>query len=166
MQIESGAGMTKRRNSRQEAIREIVRKRAVRTQRDLVFELRDLGYTCTQATVSRDIADMGLRKLPEGVYVLAEDLHLQRMVAEFVTDVESVSNQVVLKTQPGTAPGVAAAIDAADLADIIGSIAGNDTVLAISRSGESAHMVVDLLKKLKQLGHVMGRGVKGSALEV
>lgn len=141
--------MVKKRNKRQETIKEIVRNRHVRTQRDLVFELREYGYSCTQATISRDITDMGLRKLPEGVYVLAEDLHLQRMVSEFVSDIECVSNQVVVKTQPGTAPGVAAAIDAAGLNDVIGSIAGNDTVLAISRSDESAAATVKLIKRLK-----------------
>lgn len=141
----------KRRSGRQDTIKWIVRNKSVRTQRDLVFELREAGYTCTQATVSRDIADMGLRKLPEGMYVLAEDLHLQRMVSEFVIDIESVSNQVVVRTQPGTAPGVAAAIDAADLTDVIGSIAGNDTVLAISRSTESALITTDLIRKLKNL---------------
>ncbi|MEE0027587.1 MAG: ArgR family transcriptional regulator [Atopobiaceae bacterium] len=141
----------KRRSGRQDTIKWIVRNKSVRTQRDLVFELREAGYTCTQATVSRDIADMGLRKLPEGMYVLAEDLHLQRMVSEFVIDIESVNNQVVVRTQPGTAPGVAAAIDAADLTDVIGSIAGNDTVLAISRSTESALVTTDLIRKLKNL---------------
>lgn len=141
----------KRRSGRQDTIKWIVRNKSVRTQRDLVFELREAGYTCTQATVSRDIADMGLRKLPEGMYVLAEDLHLQRMVSEFVVDIESVNNQVVVRTQPGTAPGVAAAIDAADLTDVIGSIAGNDTVLAISRSTESALVTTDLIRKLKNL---------------
>ncbi len=143
--------MVKRRTSRQDAIRKVVRSKPIRTQRDLVLELRDLGFTCTQATVSRDIADMGLRKLSEGAYVLAEDLHLQHMVSEFVINIECVDNQVVVKTQTGTAPGVAAAIDAADLAEIIGSIAGNDTVLAICRSSESAVTVVGLLGKLRSI---------------
>lgn len=141
--------MAKKRNGRQEAIKSIVRTKRIRTQRDLVIELRNLGFTCTQATVSRDVADMGLRKLSEGMYVLAEDVHLQRMVSEFVTHVECVANQIVVKTQPGTAPGVAAAIDAAELTDVIGSIAGNDTVLAISRANGSAQVVADILKKLK-----------------
>ena len=143
--------MVKRRTSRQDAIRRIVRVKPIRTQRDLVLELRDLGFSCTQATVSRDIADMGLRKLSEGAYVLAEDLHLQHMVSEFVVGIESVNNQVVIKTQTGTAPGVAAAIDAADLSEIIGSIAGNDTVLAIGRSSEGAITVVDILNKLRSV---------------
>ena len=54
----------RKRSQRQEAIRAIVRKERVRTQRDLVEHLKAAGYACTQATVSRDIADMGLRKLP------------------------------------------------------------------------------------------------------
>ena len=143
--------MVNRRNYRQEAIKWIVRNKHIRTQRDLVLELRERGFSCTQATASRDIADMGLRKLPEGVYVLAEDLHLQRMVTEFVESAEAVMNQVVIKTQPGTAPGVAAAIDAAELKDIMGSIAGNDTVLAISRSNESANATAKMLKKLREV---------------
>ena len=55
-----GDTMVKRRNSRQDAIRDIVRAKSIHTQRSLVEELQDIGYNCTQATVSRDIADMGL----------------------------------------------------------------------------------------------------------
>ena len=76
--------MARKRNGRQEAIREIVRAGGVRTQRTLVEELRDRGFDCTQATVSRDIADMGLRKVPEGIYALPEDLYLKRMVTDMV----------------------------------------------------------------------------------
>lgn len=141
--------MVKGRNERQEAVKWIVRNSSIRTQRDLVIELRDRGFNCTQATVSRDIADMGLRKLPEGLYVLAEDMHLQRMVSEFVSDVEAVNSLVVIKTQPGTAPGVAAAIDAAGLTDVLGSIAGNDTVLVICRTNETAVATNILMDKLR-----------------
>ena len=141
--------MVKKRDGRQEAIKWIVRNKAIRTQRDLVNELRIEGYSCTQATVSRDIANMGLRKLPEGVYVLAADLHLQRMVSEFVASVECANNLVVIRTQPGTAPGVAAAVDAAELNDVMGSIAGNDTVLVITRSNGSAIMTCDIMNKLR-----------------
>ena len=58
----------KKRYNRQDAIREIVRDKSIKTQRALVEELEKLGFVCTQATISRDIADMGLRKLPEGAY--------------------------------------------------------------------------------------------------
>lgn len=140
--------MVKRRNSRQDAIRDIVRAKSIHTQRSLVEELQSIGYNCTQATVSRDIADMGLRKLSEGIYVLAEDLHLQRMVSEFVTSCEAANNLVVVKSQPGTAPGVAAAVDAATLPDVKGSVAGNDTVLVVCGSDEGAEELVGLVNKL------------------
>lgn len=141
--------MVKRRNSRQDAIRDIVRAKSIHTQRSLVEELQAIGYNCTQATVSRDIADMGLRKLAEGIYVLAEDLHLQRMVSEFVTSCERANNLVVIKSQPGTAPGVAAAVDAATLPDVKGSVAGNDTVLVVCGGNEGADELVQLVNKLR-----------------
>ena len=140
--------MAKKRNGRQDAIRDIVRNKDVRTQRGLVDELRAMGFDCTQATVSRDIADMGLRKLPEGIYVLAEDLHLQRMVSELVTGVLRTDNLVMIKAQPGTASGIAAAVDAAELPDVLGSLAGNDTILVIAQTAEDGERLEALINKL------------------
>lgn len=140
--------MVKKRNGRQDAIRDIVRNKDVRTQRVLVDELRAMGFDCTQATVSRDIADMGLRKLPEGIYVLAEDLHLQRMVSELVTGVLRTDNLVMIKAQPGTASGIAAAVDAAELPDVLGSLAGNDTILVIAQTAEDGERLEALINKL------------------
>lgn len=140
--------MAKKRNGRQDAIREIVRNKNVRTQRMLVDELKTFGFDCTQATVSRDIADMGLRKLPEGVYVLAEDLHLQRMVSEFVVEVVRTGNLVLVKAQPGTASGIAAAIDAAELPAVLGSLAGNDTILVVARTDDDGERFETLISKL------------------
>lgn len=140
--------MAKKRNGRQDAIRDIVRNKDVRTQRVLVDELRAMGFDCTQATVSRDIADMGLRKLPEGIYVLAEDLHLQSMVSELVTGVLRTDNLVMIKAQPGTASGIAAAVDAAELPDVLGSLAGNDTILVIAQTAEDGERLEALINKL------------------
>lgn len=140
--------MAKKRNGRQDAIRDIVRNKDVRTQRVLVDELRAMGFDCTQATVSRDIADMGLRKLPEGIYVLAEDLHLQRMVSELVTGVLRTDNLVMIKAQPGTASGIAAAVDAAELPDVLGSLAGNDAILVIAQTAEDGERLEALINKL------------------
>ena len=140
--------MAKKRNGRQDAIRDIVRNKDVRTQRVLVDELRAMGFDCTQATVSRDIADMGLRKLPEGIYVLAEDLHLQRMVSELVTGVLRTDNLVMIKAQLGTASGIAAAVDAAELPDVLGSLAGNDTILVIAQTAEDGERLEALINKL------------------
>ena len=141
--------MVKRRNNRQDAIRDVVRGKSIRTQKALVDQLQALGFNCTQATVSRDIADMGLRKLQEGIYVLAEDLHLQRMVSEFVTNVDQADNLIVIRSQPGTAPGVAAAVDAASLPEVKGSVAGNDTVWVVSDDNEAAEDFVVLINKLR-----------------
>ncbi|WP_270497218.1 arginine repressor [Collinsella tanakaei] len=143
--------MAKKRNGRQDAIRDIVRNKDVRTQRMLVDELKACGFDCTQATVSRDIADMGLRKLPEGVYVLAEDLHLQRMVSELVTGVQCTDNLVLVKAQPGTASGIAAAVDAAELPDVLGSLAGNDTILVIAQTAEDGEKFESLITKLRSV---------------
>ena len=143
--------MAKKRNGRQDAIRDIVRNKDVRTQRMLVDELKACGFDCTQATVSRDIADMGLRKLPEGVYVLAEDLHLQRMVSELVTGVQRTDNLVLVKAQPGTASGIAAAVDAAELPDVLGSRAGNDTILVIAQTAEDGEKFESLITKLRSV---------------
>ena len=143
--------MAKKRNGRQDAIRDIVRNKDVRTQRMLVDELKACGFDCTQATVSRDIADMGLRKLPEGVYVLAEDLHLQRMVSELVTGVQRTDNLVLVKAQPGAAPGIAAAVDAAELPDVLGSLAGNDTILVIAQTAEDGEKFESLITKLRSV---------------
>ncbi|MDI6900132.1 MAG: ArgR family transcriptional regulator [Anaerosomatales bacterium] len=141
--------MSRKRLERQEAIRKIVRRERVRTQRDLVDLLGRHGFECTQATVSRDIADMGLRKLPEGVYVLAEDLHLQRMIAELVTSVVKSGQLVLVKTTAGAGQGVAAALDAAELDEILGSIAGDDTILIIARSEADAVQVEDGINKFR-----------------
>lgn len=141
----------RKRLERQDVIRRIVRRERIRTQRDLVDRLRAQSFVCTQATVSRDITEMGLRKLPEGVYVLAEDLHLQRMISELVTKVVQADTMVIVKASPGTAPGVAAALDGAGLDEVLGSIAGDDTILVISKSAADAAAIVDTIDKYR--GH-------------
>jgi transcriptional regulator of arginine metabolism len=139
----------KKRLERQEIIRRVVRRERIRTQRDLVDRLRAQGFVCTQATVSRDITEMGLKKLPEGVYVLAEDLHLQRMISELVTKVVQADAMVIVKASPGTAPGVAAALDGAGLDEVLGSIAGDDTILVITKSKDDATAIVDTIAKYR-----------------
>ena len=139
----------RKRLERQDAIKRIVRNERVKTQRSLVEHLKAEGFVCTQATVSRDITEMGLKKLPEGVYVLAEDLHLQRMVSDLVKDVKSTEKFVLVKASAGTAPGVAAALDAAEIDGILGSVAGDDTILVITISEQDAELLVDTLDKFR-----------------
>ncbi len=139
----------KKRNERHDVIREIIRNEHIKTQRALVDELKSRGFVCTQATISRDITELGLRKLPEGVYVLAEDLHLQRMVADLVVDVRRSGNLVLVKASAGSAAAVAAALDAADLPGVLGSIAGDDTILVIGMAEPDAIAFEATIKKLR-----------------
>ena len=139
----------KKRQNRQDVIRRIVRQDRVRTQREIVERLHEAGFVCTQATVSRDVTEMGLRKLPDGLYVLSEDLHLQRMLNELVISVVRSEKLVLVKASPGTAPGVAAAMDAAGLEEVLGSIAGDDTVLVICVSEAAAVALLDNIAKLR-----------------
>ncbi len=123
-----------------------MRSTSIATQRDLVRELHRAGFACTQATVSRDVADMHLAKLPGGSYALEEDLRLRQMVATMVICVKSVNNLVVINSQTGTANGVCAALDDAALPHVVGTLAGDDTILVILDSTQSAEQLVDTLK--------------------
>ena len=141
--------MTKR-ATRHDVIRDIIREGTVKTQRDLVDRLAAEGYDCTQATVSRDIAGMGLAKSREGYYVLPEDLRLQRMVGELVDSLEVVNNFLVLHTPSGLASGVAASFDAADLKGVAGSLAGDDTVFVMCYTNEDAQAAGNIIERLRE----------------
>ncbi len=128
------------RGDRHKAIREIVRSCSVGTQNELADALSKRGFDVAQATVSRDIAEIDLRK-EDGAYVLPEDLRLSQMVRTLVHDVARASNQVVVKTEPGAAMSVAAAIDAAGLDGVLGTIAGDDTIFVAAASEEDGKNV-------------------------
>ena len=140
--------MTKR-AVRHDVIREIIRRGNIKTQRDLVEQLRSEGYDCTQATVSRAIAGMGLAKSRDGYYVLPEDLRLQRMVGELVETIEIVNNFLVIRTPPGIASGVAVALDAAQLKGVAGTLAGDDSIFVMCRSSAEAQSVAEVIEHLQ-----------------
>lgn len=131
---------------RHEVIRTIIRSDVIRTQRELVDALAERGLTCTQATVSRDIAEMGLQKTSGGSYVLAEDLTLKKML-DMLTSIDYANNLIVMKVLPGTASGVAAALDSAIIPGVLGTVAGDDTILVITVDVESAERIVDVVRK-------------------
>ncbi len=137
------------RSDRQDAVREIVRSKPIRTQSELAKELNRRGFTCTQTTVSRYVAKMGLQKLPDGMYVLAEDIHLQRVVSEFLIGVESVNNLVVMNTRPDSGPAVAAAVDAARFDSVLGSLSGNSFVVSVTRTNGNAENMSRLIARLR-----------------
>lgn len=133
---------------RHNAIRDIVRTQTIRTQNELVALLKRRGIRCTQATVSRDITELHLRKLAEGYYILEEDLNLQFVLSEFVVDAMRAEGLIVVHTQPDTAGNVASAIDGAHLEHVLGTIAGTNTVFVATDSKEGGNEVYNLIMKL------------------
>ena len=130
---------------RQHRIQRLLEDNAVSTQERLVELLAADGVVATQATVSRDLEDLGAIKVRvpggETVYAVpampkdavAPEEHLRRVCSEWVVEVSHSHNLVVLRTPPGAAQFLASAFDKADLGDVLGTIAGDDTVLVISR---------------------------------
>lgn len=140
----------RKRQRRHDVIREIIRERSIRTQRDLAERLRDYGMDCTQATISRDVMDMGLVKSREGYYVLPEEMRLQRMVSELVEEVHVAMNLIVIKTYPGGAAGVATALDTAEFKGALGTVAGDNTIMMACETEDAAKTVAEQISRLKK----------------
>ena len=120
------------REKRQAAIRELVRSEHIASQHDLADALATRGFSVAQATISRDMTALSLVKDGNGRYVLPEDMRLQTMARTAVLETRRAANLIVVITKPGSASSVAAAIDDARLDGVLGSIAGDDTVLVIA----------------------------------
>ena len=145
--------------SRHAKIQEIIKTQNIETQEDLALALEKAGFHVTQATVSRDIKEMMLIKVPnaEGGYRYAypRDLgnmltpgRLQRTLRDAVLDIKSGENIVVLRTMPGTAQGVAFAVDYAKWPEVLGTVAGDDTIfVAIDKTADTRGFV-DRIQKL------------------
>ncbi|MBI2780220.1 MAG: arginine repressor [Chloroflexi bacterium] len=125
---------------RQRAIRDLVEQRPIRTQQELAAALRDRGFRATQATVSRDVKELGLGKGSRdgrSVYVVPARLRdaeasgedrLRRLLADLPVEVRAAALILVIRTLPGSAHAIAAAMDRARWPEVVGSIAGDDTV--------------------------------------
>ena len=140
--------------SRHVAIRELLAEQTVASQDDLRRLLYKRGHRVTQATLSRDIHELGLVKTAEG-YRLAlngdSDTWLpsvERLVREFVYDVRAAQNLVVVKTSAGSAQPVAAAIDAEEWPEVVGTIGGDDTILLIAPDLKTADKLVERVQEL------------------
>ncbi len=140
----------RKRQQRHDAIRDIIREQNIKTQRDLAEQLQVCGFECTQATVSRDIMDMGLVKSREGFYVLPEEMRLQRMVSELVEEVHVSANLVVVKTYSGGAAGVSAALDKANLKGALGTVAGDNTIMIAAENPDAAIEIKQAIDHLRQ----------------
>ena len=135
--------------TRQKAILELLHRGPVESQEELQRFLAKRGFAAGQATLSRDIRELGLVKTPEG-YASGRDAavlepvlpSVARLVREFVVDVRLAQNLLVLKTSVGSAQPVAAAVDAEEWPEVVGTIAGDDTILVISPDNKTAQHLV------------------------
>ncbi|WP_168119233.1 transcriptional regulator ArgR [Paenibacillus sp. HB172176] len=144
---------------RQFKIKEIISNQEIETQEELVEALRQSGMQVTQATVSRDIKELMLIKVPleEGhsKYSLPQDnqrfnpIHkLKRALLDHFTSIDYTDNLVVLKCLPGTANAIGAMLDSMEWKEVMGTICGDDTILVICRSKQESDQVVERLLSL------------------
>jgi transcriptional regulator of arginine metabolism len=145
---------------RQRQIRALLEQRPVRTQQDLVAALRERGIRATQATVSRDVSELGLVKvLRDGVpayglpsaYGDAEpsaDERLRALLHELPIEVHEAGSLLVLRSLPGSAHAIASALDRARWGEVVGSIAGDDTVFVAVRDRRSMQRLHKRLLRL------------------
>jgi len=144
---------------RRQLLREIVSNHGIGDQHHLQTELARRGIDTTQATISRDLRDMGYVKvqLDHGAYrydlfeKTTEDFiwrRLKILFKNFVTDVKSTENLVLVKTSPGNANGVASLIDGLRREEILGTIAGDDTILIVADTKENGKSVEKSLREL------------------
>src|SRR5215213_6797449 len=142
---------------RQRAIRDLVEQRPIRTQQELAAALRERGFRATQATVSRDVAELGLGKGNRdggATYVLPARLRdqeasgedrLRRLLSDVPAEFRIADLMLVIKTLPGSAHAVAAALDRTRWPEIVGSIAGDDTVFVATADRPSLRRLRDRL---------------------
>ena len=148
---------------RQHRVAKLLENHAVTSQTQLVELLEADGVRATQATVSRDLEELGAVKVRvpggESVYAIPElphervapEDHLRRMLSDWVADVGSSGNLVVLRTPPGSAHVVGSALDRSGLPEILGTVAGDDTVLVVVADGHDGRSVAATLGALAGL---------------
>lgn len=142
---------------RQNKILELIKNNDIETQSELLEKLNAAGFTATQATVSRDIKEMRLIKIPssKGEYKYAADTVSEEeqqshsyLFSTAVTSIDYSHGLVVIKTNVGMAQAVCAALDSKNRAGVMGTIAGDDTIFVATRSDSASAGLVSDLKKL------------------
>jgi transcriptional regulator of arginine metabolism len=146
---------------RQRAIRDLVEQRPIRTQQELAAALRERGFRTTQATISRDVAELGLVKAGRSgthAYAIPQLLReadtsgedrVRTLLRDMPVEIRDAGTMLVLRTLPGSAHPLAAAIDRARWPEVVGSIAGDDTVFVAFADRGSLGRV---RRRLEQLG--------------
>lgn len=141
------------RERRRALLRELVARFEVSSQAELVALLADGGVTATQATVSRDLDELGITKIrgADGIvsYALPEMPALAQALRQFVVGIEASGNLAVVRTPPGTATAVAIAIDSSDVPGVLATLQGDDTVLVVAREPATGREIADRLTAIK-----------------
>ena len=151
--------MTDTRTRRLRILAELIRSGAFVSQEELTDKLKELGFAVTQATVSRDLEQLGAVKLKRGgvlSYALPDQLgaadwsagRLERLLREFVVSIEAAGALIVIRTPPGSAHLVASAIDHAGLPEIAGTVSGDDTMFVAIRDGADLRTMLARFKRM------------------
>ena len=145
-------------SERQNRILELVSKYEIDTQEEMIERLRSEGYTVTQATISRDLKELKLTKAltARGTYRYCvsqgrkhtSNVRLNNAMADSILHVDYSMNNVVIKTYPGLAQAVASSVDAMNMDSILGCVAGDDTIIIVSRDVESSAQISEKLREL------------------
>jgi len=141
---------------RQRAVLEVLKHGSIASQEDLQRMLRKRGFKVGQATLSRDIRDLNLSKTAQGYSLPHGDgaaagialPPISRLVREFVLDIRSAQNLLVIKTIVGSAQPVAAALDETDWNEVVGTIAGDDTILIVCPDKDDARKLANRLDEM------------------
>ena len=144
--------------NRHQKIAELVSRYEIETQEELAEKLKEAGFTVTQATISRDIRQMNLSKLPTGngrqkYVILKKENELlsdkySRVLRDGFVSMDMAQNILVIKTVSGMAMAVAAALDAMHMHEIVGCIAGDDTIMCANRSVDDTLIVMEKIRKI------------------
>ncbi len=135
--------------SRQQALREIISTEQVFSQEDLMAKLSERGISATQATLSRDLKALHIIKVPRQGYKLSQNAHpTPSGLGIGITGVEINGPITVIRTQVGFAPAVATFLDRHPLPPVMGTVAGDDTVIIATRKGYSEDQILDSLSKI------------------
>ena len=152
--------MTDSRDQRLRAIADLIRTRPVASQDEIAEALAALGFTVTQATISRDLEQLGAAKVRRAgllVYALPEEIsppvsdgpQMQTVFRDWVRSVDFAGNLVVIKTPPGSAHLVGVALDRAELPEVAGTICGDDTIFVAVRDVVSAPSLAQRLLRMR-----------------
>lgn len=144
--------------SRHTKILDLIENYEIETQEELAHRLKECGFNVTQATVSRDIKELRLIKVltKEGRYKYATIKHQEsgisdrfvKLFRDSVTSIDSASNMVVIKTLPGAANAAAAALDTLSLKEVVGTLAGDDTIFILVRDESKVAGILEVFGKM------------------